>query len=109
MIQLITFLYFKDFIMLIDDNILYKLEKLSYLKIDEDKRELVKKQLESIIDFLETLDNLSLHDDKITNILKQKCPLREDKASSNKEVIEIILKNAPAKNEHFFLVPKILD
>lgn len=109
MIQLITFLYFKDFIMLIDDNILYKLEKLSYLKIDDDKRELVKKQLESIIDFLETLDNLNLQDEKVANILKQTCPFREDQASSNKEIIEIILKNAPAKNEHFFVVPKILD
>lgn len=95
--------------MIIDDNILYKLEKLSCLKIDSDKREIVKNQLKNIIDFLETLDTLNLNDEKVTNTLNQSTPFRQDKPSSDKEVIEIILKNAPARSEHFFVVPKILD
>lgn len=95
--------------MIIDDNILYKLEKLSCLKIEEDKRELVKEQLKNILDFLKTLDELDLNDEKITTILSQSTPFRKDEAFNNEEVIDIILKNAPAKREYFFVVPKILD
>ena len=37
----------------IDDTLLNKLEKLSSLKINDDKRELVKSQLDGILNFVE--------------------------------------------------------
>ena len=46
--------------MYIDDKMLEKLEKLSALKIPDDKREEFKEQLSKIVDFVEVLNELNL-------------------------------------------------
>ena len=46
--------------MIIDDALLSKLERLSALKIPDEKREEFKGQLNNIVDFVEILNELSL-------------------------------------------------
>lgn len=95
--------------MLIDDVLLEKLEKLSAIKIDDDRRESAKKELQSVLEFVDILNELNLKDEKIYSELNF-TPLRDDIPNSdNKEVIDIIFKNAPDTKDSFFVVPKILD
>jgi len=96
--------------MQIDDALLTKLEKLSYLKISEDKREEVIKQLSEIVSFVDNLSELDTTDLNPTFGMTDKGTLlREDTPSSSKSVSESILSNAPLSEDNFFIVPKIIE
>lgn len=92
--------------MTINDELLNKLEKLSAIKIADDKREETKKQLSEIVGFVEVLNelDLNLQDNSTLNAT----PFRQD-APVSVNVIDELFKNAPATTEHFFVVPKIIE
>ncbi|MCD8213371.1 MAG: Asp-tRNA(Asn)/Glu-tRNA(Gln) amidotransferase subunit GatC [Campylobacter sp.] len=95
--------------MQIDDTLLSKLEKLSSLKISDDKREEIKRQLSEIVSFVDVLNELDLSDSQaVVSSIKGGTFLRED-IPTGSEVIDIILKNAPSSEGHFFSVPKIIE
>ena len=96
--------------MQVDDALLARLEKLSYLKVSDDKREEMIEQLSEIVSFV---DNLSeLNTDGVNDnfaMSEMATPLREDIAKSSSAVNDEILKNAPRSADHFFIVPKIIE
>lgn len=96
--------------MTIDNQTLEKLEKLSMLKIKDEKREEIKAQLESIVGFV---DNLSELDDSLKDIafpqIDNSLRLRADEAFQNKQIATDILANAPLSEGGFFIVPKIIE
>ena len=95
--------------MQIDDTLLAKLEKLSSLKIGEEKRKEIENQLSEILNFVDILDELDLSDvGAVVSSREGGTPLRED-VSVSSDVIETILKHAPMSSEHFFVVPKIIE
>ncbi len=95
--------------MQINDKLLSKLEKLSALKIDENRRAEAVDELNKIVGFVEILNELNLSDEKATfTTLEGGTPFREDKANSNQEIIDTILENAPKSENDYFIVPKIL-
>jgi len=96
--------------MQIDDALLTKLEKLSYLEIAEDKREVVIEQLSKIVSFVDNLSELDTTDLNPTFGMTDKgTRLREDIPKSSPEVSESILSNAPVSEDNFFIVPKIIE
>ena len=96
--------------MQIDDKLLSKLEKLSALKIDDNKREEAISELSKIVGFVEILNELDLSKEKATfTTLKGGTPFREDVANINEEIIDTILKNAPKSESRYFVVPKIIE
>lgn len=97
-------------IMIIDDTLLNKLEKLSALKIPDEKREEIKSQLNEIVNFVEILNEIDLSNSQAAvSTLSGGTPFREDIASNDEDIIDIILKNAPSIEGNFFVVPKILE
>ena len=96
--------------MQIDDALLTKLEKLSYLEISEDKRAEVISQLSEIVSFVDNLSELDTTDmDPTFAMTSNGTQLREDSPSSSKEISESILSNAPHSEDNFFIVPKIIE
>jgi len=94
----------------IDDALLKKLEKLSYLEIADDKREEIISQLSEIVSFVDNLSELDTTDiDPTFGMTDKGTSLREDTTSSSKEVSESILRNAPQSEDNFFIVPKIIE
>jgi len=96
--------------MQVDDALLARLEKLSYLKISDDKRQEMKEQLSEIVSFVDNLSNLDTEgvDDKFA-MSDASTRLREDSVHSSQSVSEDILKNAPRSADNFFVVPKIIE
>lgn len=96
--------------MQVDDALLTKLEKLSYLRVNEDKREEIIAQLSEIVSFVDNLAELNTDgvDDKFS-MSEASTPLREDTPSCNTQINDDILANAPESSEHFFIVPKIIE
>ena len=96
--------------MQIDEQLLTRLEKLSMLKISEDKREEIIKQLSEFLNFAENLNELdtSSVDDKFA-MDDNPTITREDEPFCDTQINDDILKNAPKSQDHFFIVPKIIE
>ncbi len=96
--------------MQVDDALLAKLEKLSFLKVSDDKRDEIKGQLSEIMSFVDNLSELNTDgvDDNFA-MSEMATPLREDVAVCDGTINDDILKNAPHSRDHFFIVPKIIE
>ena len=90
--------------------VLEKLEKLSHLRVAEEKREEVLQQLSDILEYVENLNELETeHLDSYFSTLEGGTPMREDLPESDPEVPRIILAHAPESRDDFFIVPAIID
>ena len=94
----------------LDDKLLQKLEKLSYLHIKEEKRASTISEISKIVDFVENLSELDLSDkDASFSTIEDGTPFREDVPSNNPKIIKTILEHAPKSSDGFFVVPKIIE
>ncbi len=96
--------------MKIDDKLLNRLEKLSALKLEEDKKGQVKKQLSEFLEFVENLNSIDVSKiDATFTTLQGGTRLADDEIVSQKEIAQMVLKNAPKSEDNFFIVPKIIE
>jgi aspartyl-tRNA(Asn)/glutamyl-tRNA(Gln) amidotransferase subunit C len=96
--------------MQVDDALLTRLEKLSFLKVDEDKREEIIDQLSQIVSFVDNLSELNTDGVDDNFAMSDKATfLREDIPACETTVNDDILKHAPQSADHFFIVPKIIE
>ncbi len=96
--------------MQVDDALLTRLEKLSFLKVSDDKREEIIGQLSEIVSFVDNLSELDTEgvEDKFA-MNDSSTILREDSPLCDVNINNDILKNAPQGADHFFIVPKIIE
>lgn len=93
-----------------DDIMLQRLEKLSMLKIEADKREEMINELEKIVGFVEVLGELETEGlDSSFKTLEGGTPMRKDVPDENSEIQKIILENAPKTKDNYFVVPNIIE
>lgn len=96
--------------MQIDNTVLAKLEKLSHLWIDEEKKEEIIGQLTEIVSYIENLGELDTSTlDASFSTLKGGTPMREDLPQSDPTIPKSILSHAPQKDDDFFVVPAIIE
>jgi len=96
--------------MQVDDALLSRLEKLSHLKISDDKRDEIIEQLSEIVGFVDNLSELDTEGIDANFAMNDAAtPLREDTPACNPQIHEEILKHAPKSADDFFIVPKIIE
>lgn len=96
--------------MIIDNTVLEKLEKLSMLKIEDEKKEELAGQLTEILAYVENLAELNTDElDATFSTLEGGTPLREDVANTKREISKSIFAHAPHAENDFFIVPKIIE
>lgn len=98
------------FYMQVDNALLSKLEKLSFLKVSANRREEIITQLSEIVSFVDNLSQLDTTgiDDNFA-MSEMATPLREDIPTSSTDVSKDILSHAPQGVDDFFIVPKIIE
>ena len=92
----------------VNDALVEKLAHLSRLEFDAAEKTAIKKDLQRMISFVEKLDELDLEEtEPLLHMSSNVNVLREDevKGSSSREEG---LRNAPAHDEQFFRVPKVI-
>ena len=95
--------------MSIDLKTVKHISKLSRISIEEEKAKKLSKDLNSIFEFIEKLNELETSNiEPLTSIAETTLKLRKDKIES-KTIREDILKNSPDKNKDFFVVPKVVE
>ena len=95
--------------MSIDKNTVKHISKLARISLDEKKTSSLSKDLSSIMNFIEKLNELNT--DKttpLTSIINTSLRSRDDQVKDGK-IREEILKNSPEDNGEFFVVPKVID
>ena len=95
--------------MKIDKNTINKIARLSRIKLDSKESEEYIKDLNSILDWVEQLNEINTDNvEPLTNISSSVLPKRDD-ISEDINSSEEILENAPEKIEGFFSVPKVVE
>jgi len=83
--------------------------KLARLKLTEQEKELFTQQLDSILDYMEKLNELDTEKVPPTfHVLPLKNVMREDEVKDD-HLQKEMLSNAPERDDNFFSVPKIID
>ncbi|WP_158654711.1 MULTISPECIES: Asp-tRNA(Asn)/Glu-tRNA(Gln) amidotransferase subunit GatC [unclassified Helicobacter] len=88
------------------DALLQKLEKLAMLEVGQNEREVVKKQLGDILEFVEKIKNVDTQGIEIKN--DQHTPLRDD-IPHQADIASNVLEHSPQSMQGFFVVPKIIE
>ena len=95
--------------MKIDKNTINKIARLSRIKLKDKESEDYIKDLNSILDWVEQLNEINTDNvEPLTNISSSVLPKRDD-ISEDINSTEEILENAPEKLEGFFSVPKVVE
>ena len=96
--------------MIIDNTVLEKLEKLSMLKIEDEKKEELATQLTEILSYVENLSELNT-DELNANFstLEGGSPLREDNPKTQANIAQHIFSHTTNAENDFFIVPKIIE
>ena len=96
--------------MQIDHTLLEKLEKLSHLRIADEKKEEVMGQLTEILGYIDNLNELDTQNlNAAFSTLEGGTPLREDTPREALDVAKEILSHAPQAEDDFFIVPAIIE
>ncbi len=83
--------------------------KLARLKLSDQETDFFQKDLNSILDYVETLKELDTdHVSPMSHVLNMDNVWREDRPEAFKET-EPLLQNAPMKEKGYYKVPKILE
>jgi len=96
--------------MQVDDKLLSRLEKLSYLRISDDKRDEIMAQMDEMISFVNNLSELNTDGvDDVFSMTDSSTILRSDIPQCNTQINDDIISHAPKSADHFFIVPKIIE
>ena len=96
--------------MTIQNDTIDKLAKLSSLKIDENKKEALAKELEEIVQFVENLNEIDVSGVEATfTTIQSGQPLRDDIDFKEDGLSQAIMKNAPKSSQNCFVVPTIIE
>ena len=95
--------------MSIDKDTVKHIAKLARISLDEKKINSHSKDLSSIMEFIQKLNELNTEKTvPLTSIINASLRSRKDEVADGK-IRDQILKNSPEKNEEFYVVPKVIE
>ena len=93
----------------IDKSQVKKVAKLSRISVDDNKINSLSKDLDSILTFVEKLNELDTKEIKTLKSIADKTLEARNDIVDDGKIKNDILKNSPEKNEDFFIVPKVIE
>tara|TARA_A100000164_G_scaffold377713_1_gene417559 strand:+ start:56 stop:343 length:288 start_codon:yes stop_codon:yes gene_type:complete len=93
----------------IDKSQVKKVAKLSRISLDDNKIDSLSKDLDSILTFVEKLNELDTIEIKTLKSIADKTLEARNDIIDDGKIKNDILKNSPEKNEDFFVVPKVIE
>ena len=95
--------------MSIDKDTIKHISKLARISLDDKKIDNLSKNLTSIVEFIEKLNELETEKiTPLTSIIDASLSSRKDDVKKE-NIRDQILKNSPEKNDEFFVVPKVIE
>ena len=95
--------------MAVDAETVRRVAHLARIALAEDEVEHLRGELNAILAFVEQLGEVNVESvEPMTSVTPMEMKKRQDKVTDG-GIPEAILANAPAREDHFFLVPKVVE
>ena len=95
--------------MSVDANTVRRVAHLARLAVAEDEVEHLRGELNAILAFVEQLAEVNVDGvEPMTSVTPMAMKMRQDEVTDG-NIAEAIMANAPAREDHFFLVPKVVE
>lgn len=95
--------------MSVDLNIVKRVAKLSRIAVNEAQAEKMVGELNAVFSFIEQLNEVDVEGvEPMTSVIETKMRLRKDEVTDGNKADDIVA-NAPATEDHFFMVPKVIE
>jgi aspartyl-tRNA(Asn)/glutamyl-tRNA(Gln) amidotransferase subunit C len=95
--------------MSVDKDTVRRIAKLARLALDEERVEPMMNELNQIFAWVQQLEEVDVAGvAPMTSVVKQKLKMREDAVTEGGDAA-VITANAPLSEDHFFVVPKVVE
>jgi len=95
--------------MSVDSNTVKRVAHLARIRVSDEEAEALKGELNAILGFVEQLGEVDVADvEPMTSVMPMAMKKRTDKVTDGGKVDDIV-GNAPAAEDHYFLVPKVVE
>lgn len=95
--------------MQIDEATVRHVARLARIKVSAEETASLKRELTSILEWVEQLGEVDTSAvEPMTRMGDMTLPLRKDEVTAG-DMAEAIVKNAPLTEDHYFLVPKVVE
>jgi aspartyl-tRNA(Asn)/glutamyl-tRNA(Gln) amidotransferase subunit C len=95
--------------MQVDEATVRKIARLARIKVTDEEAKALERELSGILDWVKQLDEVDTQGiEPMTRVVAMLLKKRADVVSDG-GIADDILANAPAREDHFFVVPKVVD
>jgi aspartyl-tRNA(Asn)/glutamyl-tRNA(Gln) amidotransferase subunit C len=95
--------------MSVDKDTVRRIAKLARLALEEERVEPMMNELNQIFAWVEQLGEVNVDGvPPMTSVVEQRLKMREDKVTAGGDA-DAIMANAPLTEDHFFVVPKVVE
>lgn len=95
--------------MSVDANTVRRIAHLARIAVADDEIESLRGELNAILAFVEQLSEVDVTGvEPMTSVAPMRMKMREDEVTDG-NIADDVLRNAPATEDHFFLVPKVVE
>lgn len=93
----------------VDETTVRRIARLARIKITDEEARGLEKELSGILDWVEQLGQVDTADvEPMTRVVAQDLKMREDAVTDGGKADDIVA-NAPMSEDHFFVVPKVVE
>lgn len=95
--------------MQVDETTVRRIARLARIKITDEEAKSLEGELSGILNWVEQLGELDTSAvEPMTRVVAQEMKKRKDEVTDG-EIADDIVKNAPVSDDHFFVVPKVVE
>jgi aspartyl-tRNA(Asn)/glutamyl-tRNA(Gln) amidotransferase subunit C len=95
--------------MAVDKDTVRRIARLARLAVDEDQVAAMETELNALLSWVEQLQEVDCEEvPPMTSVVEQRLKFREDVVTDG-GYADDLLKNAPQVEDHFFVVPKVVE
>ena len=95
--------------MSVDQQTVKRVARLARLKVKDEDVPKLERELNAILGFIEQLNEVDVSGvEPLTSVVTMKMKMRKDEVTDG-YCADAILKNAPKVDDHYFVVPKIVE
>ena len=93
----------------VDEDTVRRIARLARIKVTDAEAKALEKELSGILDWVKQLDEVDTSGvEPMTAVVSTSLKMREDRVTDG-DIADAVVANAPARENHFFVVPKVVE
>jgi aspartyl-tRNA(Asn)/glutamyl-tRNA(Gln) amidotransferase subunit C len=93
----------------VDEDTVRRIARLARIKVTDAEAKALEKELSGILDWVKQLDEVDTSGvEPMTAVVSTSLKMREDRVTDG-GIADDVVANAPAREDHFFVVPKVVE